>query len=138
MLSLQVSVKDQTFLKPLGIGRFVIGSGPGSDLRIEAEGVEPAHARIEPAGSGYKILDLETRIGTRVNGNLIAQVRLELGDRIEIGPAVILVGDQVIREATPKDVLADTAPSRTPSPSGGRHAGIRPVSRSSLTGRSVP
>jgi hypothetical protein len=109
-LSLQILDSGETFLRPLDSRPLVLGSAEDADLRLTEPGIAPRHARIEPVGSeGYRIVDLGSEGGTRVNGRDIAQARLAIGDRVEIGSAVLVVGQQVARRATADDVLEDAA-----------------------------
>jgi uncharacterized protein YkwD len=88
---------------------FRIGSGPGVDIHLTAAGVEPEHALLKRDASGaYRLMD-KSEAGTRVNGEEVVQWRLAIGDRIEIGDAVLVVGRQVARKATPDDVLEEGA-----------------------------
>ncbi|MCA8943982.1 MAG: FHA domain-containing protein [Planctomycetes bacterium] len=105
MLTIQVLDADGTQFRPLEQRPMLLGSGEGVDLRLQESGVSARHARIEPIGDGFKIVDLDSEAGTVVNGEQVAQWRLQLGDRIELGRAVLVVGQQVARPATPSDVL---------------------------------
>jgi ABC-type multidrug transport system ATPase subunit len=86
--------------KPLRVGR-----RPDNDVVVQAPGVAPYHARIEPIGSGHRIIDLENtsglvfrgqpvrshvftdgdviRIGDRVTGNFVSLVYQDLGKRAQ-------------------------------------------------------
>jgi len=86
--------------KPLRVGR-----RPDNDVVVQAPGVAPYHARIEPMGSGHRIVDLEgttglvfrgqpvrshvftdgdvIRIGDRVTGNFVSLVYQDLGKRAQ-------------------------------------------------------
>ena len=86
--------------KPLRVGR-----RPDNDVVLQAPGVAPYHARIEPIGSGHRIVDLENtsglvfrgqrvrshvfadgdviRIGDRVTGNFVSLVYQDLGKRAQ-------------------------------------------------------
>ncbi len=86
--------------KPLRVGR-----RPDNDVVVQAPGVAPYHARIEPTGSGHRIVDLEgttglmfrgqpvrshvftdgdvIRIGDRVTGNFVSLVYQDLGKRAQ-------------------------------------------------------
>ena len=86
--------------RPLRIGR-----RPDNDVVVQAPGVAPYHARIEPIGSGHRIVDLENttglvfrgqrvrshvfadgdvvRIGDRVTGNFLSLVYQDLGKRAQ-------------------------------------------------------
>ncbi len=89
--------------KPLKVGR-----RPDNDIVIVAPGVAPYHARIEPLGTGHRIVALENtsglqcrgkrvhshvftdgdvvRIGDRVTGNYISLVYQDLGKRAQAQP----------------------------------------------------
>jgi hypothetical protein len=118
MLTLQILDGGETFFRPLDDHSIVLGSDPSCDVRLSEDGVAPRHARVEPLaganGGGFKIVDLGASEGTVVNGRLVAQVRLELGDRIELGRAVLVVGQRVPRPARPADVAPrpDLVPAR--------------------------
>lgn len=107
-LTLQILDAGETFFRPLEERPLVVGSGDGADLRLSEAGVAPQHLRIEPdPEGGHRLVDLGTEGGTRINGRDVAQARLSIGDRIEIGAAVLVVGQHVQRKATPGDVLAE-------------------------------
>ena len=113
MLTLQILDGGDTFFRPLEGRSLTLGSHSSADVRLSEEGVSGRHARIDPLDDGsYKIVDLDSQGGTMVNGQLVAQVRLQLGDRIELGRAVIVLGKRVQRRATP----ADLAPPAELSP----------------------
>ena len=105
MNTLQILDGGETFLLPLGDEPIEVGCAPDADLRLTEAGVAPRHAVIEPLRDGYKLVDRGSPGGTTVNGERIVQVRLRVGDRIEIGRAVLVVGRRVSRPATPEDVL---------------------------------
>ena len=104
MYTLQILDRGQTFLHPLDGRLVVIGSGPDVDLRLGEEEVLALHARIEPAGEGVRIVALAKLL---VNGRATQRAELTLGDRIEIGRAVLVVGKSVPRPAVPEDVLGE-------------------------------
>lgn len=118
MLTIQILDGAETFFRPLEPrpGGVTLGSSPDADIRLREPGVAPLHARIEPIessdGEHYKIVDLaaEHDAETKVNGEPVIQWRLSLGDRIELGPAVVVVGKRVTRPATARDVLQPIAP----------------------------
>ncbi len=67
-----------------------IGSADGNDLILRLDGIEPRHCRIERLGDEFKVVDLHTDHGTRVNGAFVAQKRLDVGDRIQLGTVEIV------------------------------------------------
>jgi len=118
MFTLQILDRGQTFLHPLDDRPVTIGSGPDAGLRLGEAQVAPAHARLEPHGESVRLVALAP---TRVNGTAVETADLQLGDRVEIGRAVLVVGRSVARSAGPEDVLADVRP-RTARPRQ-RHTG---------------
>ena len=60
-------------------------------LRIEDDGVSRRHARLERMGDSYTIRDIGSTNGTIWNGEKLATpVVLQVGDRIRLGPNVVL------------------------------------------------
>lgn len=68
---------------PLEIGR----EGTGVALSFDAT-ASRRHARVEPVGSGWQVLDLGSTNGTLVNGVRTAQASLNVGDVVQIGATV--------------------------------------------------
>ena len=65
----------------LGTRPLLVGSGPECGLRVP--GLAKAHFRVDPFGDGWKLVDLGSPAGTRVNGVPVSQSRVALGDRID-------------------------------------------------------
>jgi len=64
----------------------LIGRDPKADLRLDDRSLSARHCRLEPAGGGaWKVVDLESRNGTYVNGRAVQQRRLADGDRLRLG-----------------------------------------------------
>ncbi|MEX0702076.1 MAG: response regulator [Planctomycetales bacterium] len=90
--------KGQKLLLP---GREVtIGRGKTCVLSIDVDGVEERHCTLRPTAEGIVVRDLETRIGTFVNGQRVtAETVLEPGDLLEIGPLQLqLAGDKSLAD----------------------------------------
>ena len=64
-----------------------IGRSMDCDIVIPDPQVSRLHARMEKAGEGWVIVDLESRNGTRVNGETVTEKILNAGDMIQIGGA---------------------------------------------------
>lgn len=64
-----------------------IGAAPESDIRINGPGVELRHAELRPSASGFTLVDLDSRNGTRVNGERVNSRLLEDEDVVMIGAA---------------------------------------------------
>jgi pSer/pThr/pTyr-binding forkhead associated (FHA) protein len=69
--------------------KLVLGRGPGVDLNFEDSEMSAQHAVIEFTGAGFRIADLGSTNGTRVNGAPVQARDLEAGDRLEIGQHVL-------------------------------------------------
>src|SRR5688572_9684231 len=107
MYTLQILDRGQTFLHPVDAAAVLLGSAEDADVRLHEAGVAAAHARIEPHAQGARLVALAP---TRVNGVDVTAAELALGDRLELGRAVVVVGRSVTRAAAPEDVLAGALP----------------------------
>ncbi|MDD3450002.1 MAG: FHA domain-containing protein, partial [Gammaproteobacteria bacterium] len=63
---------------------FVVGSGEGCDLRIAGSGLSRRHAVFEAGAGCYRVKDLCSRAGLRVNGQPVRRVALAEGDRLHL------------------------------------------------------
>jgi hypothetical protein len=70
---------------PLGNDPLRIGRAQGSDVVITDEKASKDHCQIELDGTGYKVLDLGSTNGTRVNGTKVKSASLHPGDMITVG-----------------------------------------------------
>lgn len=66
-----------------------IGSTPENNIRLRDPVVSRVHCEIKKTPQGYRIIDLESKRGTKVNGEFINQHTLKHGDRIQIGKALL-------------------------------------------------
>lgn len=70
----------------------VLGSGDEADVVLQGPGVEPRHARVVFQGGQVSLEDLGTKSGTFRNGQrLLGPVQVFPGDRIGLGPEVVLI-----------------------------------------------
>jgi pSer/pThr/pTyr-binding forkhead associated (FHA) protein len=92
---------------PLRERRIVLGRGPGADLALADEQMSQQHAALERVTGGFRLTDLGSTNGTRVNGAAIQSQEIHHGDRIELGRHVLqLVVEK--RDAPPRTwVLRD-------------------------------
>ncbi|HEY0983116.1 protein kinase domain-containing protein [Schlesneria sp.] len=75
---------------PLVKDPFVIGRRGDCDLQIQDNAVSGRHCELRFDGTAWTLIDLNSRNGTRVNGALIQEHRLKLGDKIIVGPSLAL------------------------------------------------
>jgi two-component system, cell cycle response regulator len=72
-------------------GVTVIGRGRDVTVRVDDAGVSREHARITPTGGNtFFIEDLGSLNGTYVDGRRLDRSELKSGDRVHIGPNVVL------------------------------------------------
>src|SRR5947209_2402680 len=62
-----------------------IGRAPDNMIVIDDPSVSNRHALLELAGESYRLKDLESTNGTKVNGIPITETLLRFDDRIRIG-----------------------------------------------------
>ena len=62
-----------------------IGRGPDNIIVIEDPSVSGRHARLQLVGEIYRLKDLDSTNGTRVNGIPITETALRFDDRIRFG-----------------------------------------------------
>jgi len=75
----------------LGEGEHTVGRDPASAVHLDAAGVSRHHARITVNGHDAALEDLGSKNGTIVNDTAVSgRVALHDGDRIQVGPIVIV------------------------------------------------
>lgn len=72
-------------------GNATIGRSPDATVMVDDPGVSRLHARIRRNESGtYEVEDLGSKNGTFINGTRVGQAAASLGDKIRVGPRVVL------------------------------------------------
>ncbi len=115
----------------------VIGTRQGCAVRLSDPEVDGDHCQITLLpGVGYKLIDLESRQGTKINGAFVNQHLLREGDVIQIGQVRISFTGAAPAAAAPaaaipappaRAIPASPAPARPaarparPAPAGARH-----------------
>jgi len=102
-----------------GVTTVEVGRGDGVALEdrdrrlvigLDDARVSGRHARLERAGDGFTVVDLQSRNGTFVEGARIDRVELRDGDLIEVGHTLLLYRAAVPVEGR-EPVIADAAHS---------------------------
>ena len=92
-------------------GRASIGRIPSNDVVIEHPAVSRNHAIVEKIGDSYFIIDAHSKNGTLVgNHELKDRQQLKDGDRIAIGPAVLVfrLNDEYVDPSGQSATLSET------------------------------
>src|SRR5689334_5338220 len=67
-----------------------LGRDPDNDLVLLEEGVSRRHARVQPSGGHWVVMDVGSRNGTLHNGKPLAGVkRLTNGDTNKLGSVIV-------------------------------------------------
>ena len=77
----------------------VLGRDLGVDLPLLDDRCSRQHARVEPRGAGWAVVDLHSRNGTYVNDLQVQDRPLVHGDRVRVGGTVLLFADQAVEKA---------------------------------------
>lgn len=94
----------------------VAGRAPENKIVIDDKQASRRHFTIDRVEFGYKLVDLESRNGTRVNDRQVNQLLLRPGDRIQIGRHTLTFEDPNFKEP-PAEIASRLAP---PPPSAAR------------------
>jgi len=77
-----------------------MGRGPGVDLAFDDPAMSRQHAAVDFSDGGFRIRDLGSTNGLRINGSRVQAEEIKHGDRLEVGTQVFqLVIEE--REAAP-------------------------------------
>ena len=103
-MGLRLIIEDyegSTTVFPLGEGPVTIGREESNTICLTEKNVSRQHARLTPDPSGWKVEDLESYNGVRVNGSVVADAHvIHEGDLIQIGDYQLLIGDDTSTRAT--------------------------------------
>lgn len=88
------------------------GRAPENKVVLQDKELSRRHFQIEKTDQGYKLVDLESRNGTRVNDRIVNQSLLNSGDLVQVGKTVI----QFVAEGAPPPPPAAKEPAPPPPP----------------------
>ena len=95
--------KDDEF--PLVEGATVIGRSPECNIVLFDKKCSRRHCQVYKKGSYYALEDLQSKHGTRLNGQPVDKRQsLGLGDKIQIGKSTLLLSDKALG-----DIVSQTA-----------------------------
>ncbi len=75
---------------PLSTGEVTIGRDPANTVPVLSGSASRFHCRLEWSGASWRVIDLQARNRTRVNGEPIEEHVLASGDRIGVGAAMFV------------------------------------------------
>lgn len=87
--------------------RVMLGRGPNVDLAFDDSAMSRQHAAVEFVDQQFRVRDLGSTNGSRLNGKAVQVGELQHGDRIEIGSQEL----QLIIEAAEDDPDTYVLPS---------------------------
>jgi pSer/pThr/pTyr-binding forkhead associated (FHA) protein len=104
-------INDGTSKREVELVDAITVAGRSSDNKIHIDDKQSSrrHFQIEKTEFGFKLVDLESRNGSRVNDRVVNQALLRPGDRIQIGKHTLTFEDSHFKEPS-ADVAARFAP----------------------------
>jgi anti-anti-sigma factor len=77
---------------PIEARPLTVGRAPDCDIRLTPRSISRYHARLSPAGPGrWRVEDVGSQNGVEVNGMLMRDAEVGLGDRIGFGTEIVAV-----------------------------------------------
>ncbi|MHC4860831.1 MAG: FHA domain-containing protein, partial [Planctomycetota bacterium] len=89
----------------------VVGSGPAADVVLMDPEVDPRHLVLESTPEGVRLSDVGSRLGTRLNGLLVNQALLRVGDEIRVGSTTLTL-IETAEVSPPRPAEPKPAPER--------------------------
>ncbi len=101
MVTARLIVEEDNEVSIVDLGRDPIGIGRDKKNAVQIHNTVASryHCRVEQTRDGYRVVDLSSHNGTRVNGKKTARKDLESGDRIDVGTTVIYFRVEEPKEA---------------------------------------
>ena len=91
----------------------LIGRGPTTTVSIQDPQASKEHCQLERVGNRWKLVDLESKNGTKVNGRFRNKAWLQRGDKISLGQTVVEFGGAGVGGArTPHDLAGEGGGAR--------------------------
>ena len=101
MPKLSIFLGNSTATHELTDERITIGRAPDNMLQIEDPSVSQRHAQLLLSNESYRLKDLGSTNGTRVNSVLVRDTLLQVGDRIRFGKVEARYEPDATGEAQP-------------------------------------
>ncbi|MBI5366743.1 MAG: FHA domain-containing protein, partial [Planctomycetes bacterium] len=107
---LRIRDKNGERVFPLRSGPITIGRSRTNRVQVEAEGVSRTHCRLEEVDGRWRLIDMGSHNGIRVNGISVSEKWLTGEDAIEVGRALLS-----FHTAPPADIVAQTERETVPA-----------------------
>jgi pSer/pThr/pTyr-binding forkhead associated (FHA) protein len=78
-----------------------VGRAPDNVIAIDDPSVSGRHAQLQLTGDSYQLRDLGSTNGTRVNGELVTETMLRIGDRLRFGKIEARFESEAVGDAQP-------------------------------------
>lgn len=89
-----IVTNDERAVVPLRGRRITIGRSNENDLVLEDRFVSSKHCQVEERRGEYRVCDLGSRNGTRLNGVQVERGLISAGDSLRVGRALLLCVDR--------------------------------------------
>jgi pSer/pThr/pTyr-binding forkhead associated (FHA) protein len=97
----------------LKLGANRVGRHPDNDFQIEHSTVSSVHCELVLQNSGVILRDLESTNGTFVNGQMVREVKLSVGEMVRLGDVELLVESTEAKIAIPQFANPELPAPRT-------------------------
>ncbi len=67
-----------------------IGGSSDNNIELSDPSASKSHCEIRQTSKGFRLVDLESKHGTAVNGDFVNQAVLEPGDKVQVGKSVLV------------------------------------------------
>ena len=94
---------------PLSPVEHTIGRGAGCNISLRDQKISKVHAVIRPHEGGFRIEDLGSSNGTKVNGEPVMDVALRPGDLVGVGRSLLLFLREKLPGRAPHTQIGDIA-----------------------------
>ncbi|MCS7033336.1 MAG: ATPase, T2SS/T4P/T4SS family [Phycisphaerae bacterium] len=104
---LEITLAGKSARVPAEQSVITIGRGPDNGVVLGDDMASRKHAVIERTSDGWRVRDLGSSNGTRVNGQIVKISPLRPGDAIQIGRTTITLFDPSLQEQLTADDVVD-------------------------------
>lgn len=100
---------------PLDQASITIGSGDKSMIQIEDPKLGPIHCQIVKTTAGFKVISIDQKVGTLINGVRVREQALKGGDVVQVGDTRFIYHEDGVPAAKPQTARIAGAPPQAPA-----------------------